>query len=50
MALLGIVFGERLDFMRHYGAGAQPALLAALADDKVTKLQFPEKSRLLPTA
>ena len=35
LALLRIVFGERLDFVRRYGAGHQAALLAALADDQV---------------
>jgi hypothetical protein len=35
LAMLRMVFGERLDFVRRYAGGHQVALLAALADDQV---------------
>ena len=47
VVLLGIVYGERLDFHRHYGPGFQAATLAALADDKVGTSRTPRPKPFL---
>jgi hypothetical protein len=46
LAMLRIVFGERLDFVRRYAGGHQVALLAALADDKVRMRPHDENDQL----